>query len=138
MARHLTEHDIRVLIDLIDAFPGKLTWDGLCDKAGEVLGFRPTRQTLNTHLTIKSAFDAKKKHLKTGLMPSKRPASLAIAEQKIRKLESEAARLALENERLIEQFIRWQYNAQKRGVSKAMLEEHLPIIDRDSAERVSG
>lgn len=135
MARHLTEHDIRVLIDLIDAWPDKLTWDGLCDRGAEVFGFRPTRQTLNSHLVVKSAFDAKKKHLKTGLMPSKRPASLAIAEQRIRKLESETARLTLENERLIEQFIRWQYNAQKRGISKAMLEEHLPVIDRDSAEK---
>jgi hypothetical protein len=135
MARHLTEHDIRVLIDLIDAWPGKLTWEGLCDRGGEVFGFRPTRQTLNTHLAVKSAFDAKKKYQKTGLMPSKRPASLAIAEQTIRKLESETARLKFENERLIEQFIRWQYNAQKRGITKAMLDEHLPVIDRDSAEK---
>ncbi|MDP5799765.1 hypothetical protein P3827_29965 [Pseudomonas aeruginosa] len=135
MARHLTEHDIQVLIDLIDAWSGKLTWDGLCDKGGELLGFRPTRQTLNSHRAVKSAFDNKKTQQKTGVMPSKRPQSLAIAEQRIHKLESENARLTSENDRLIEQFIRWQYNAQKRGVTKAMLDEHLPVIDRDSAEK---
>jgi len=135
MARHLTEHHIRVLIDVIDAWPGKLTWEGLCDRAGELLGARPTRQTLNSHRAVKAAFDAKKTQAKTGLMPSKRPESLAIAEQRIRKLESEAARLSLENERLIEQFIRWQYNAQKRGISRSMLDEYLPAIDRDSAEK---
>ena len=135
MARHLTEHDIRVLIDFIDAWEGKLTWDGLCDAALEVFGFRPTRQTLNTHQAIKSAFLAKKKHLKTGVLPSKRPVSLSMAEQRIRKLEGEVERYKFENEQLIEQFIRWQYNAQKRGVSKAMLDEHLPVIDRDSSEK---
>ena len=135
MARHLTEHDIQVLIDLIDAWSGKLTWDGLCDKGGELLGFRPTRQTLNSHRAVKSAFDNKKTQQKNGVVPSKRPQSLAIAEQRIHKLESESARLTSENDRLIEQFIRWQYNAQKRGVTKAMLDEHLPLIDRDSAEK---
>lgn len=135
MRRHLTEHDIQVLIDLIDAWEGKLTWDGLCDRAGEVFGFRPTRQTLNAHQTVKSAFAAKKSHQKTGPMPSRRPSSLSYAEQRIRKLESEVERHKFENERLIEQFIRWQYNAQKRGITKAMLDEHLPVIDRDSAEK---
>ena len=135
MARHLTEHDIQILIDLIDAWSGKLTWDGLCDKGGDVLGFRPTRQTLNSHRAVKSAFDNKKTQQKTGVMPSKRPQSLAIAEQRIHKLESENARLTSENDRLIELFIRWQYNAQKRGVTKAMLDEHMPVIDRDSAEK---
>jgi len=133
--RHLTDHDIQVLLDLIDGWEGRFTWDGLCDRAGEVFGFRPTRQTLNAHRTVKSAFDAKKNYIKIGAKPSRRPSSLSYAEQKIRKLESEVERHKYENERLIEQFIRWQYNAQKRGVTKAMLDEFLPVIDRDSSEK---
>ncbi|UZS72174.1 hypothetical protein OQB66_21905 [Pseudomonas syringae] len=133
--RHLTDHDIQVLVDLVDAWEARLTWDGLCDRAEEVFGFRPTRQTLNAHLAVKSAFDAKKNYVKTGPTPSRRPSSLSYAEQKIRKLESEVERYKYENERLIEQFIRWQYNAQKRGITKAMLDEHLPVIDRDSSEK---
>lgn len=133
--RHLTDHDIQVLVDLIDAWEGRLTWDGLCDRVGEVFGFRPTRQTLNAHRAVKSAFDAKKNYIKTGPTRSRRPSSLSYAEQKIRKLESEVERHKYENERLIEQFIRWQYNAQKRGVTKAMLDEHLSVIDRDSSEK---
>ena len=133
--RHLTDHDIQILVDLVDAWEGKITWDGLCDRAGELFGFRPTRQTLNAHLPVKSAFDAKKNYVRSGLAPSRRPSSLSYAEQKIRKLESEIERHKHENERLIEQFIRWQYNAQKRGITKAMLDEHLPVIDRDSSEK---
>ncbi|HBN9860918.1 hypothetical protein [Pseudomonas aeruginosa] len=135
MAKHLTQRDIRVLIDLIDAWTGKLTWEGLCDKGGEVLGFRPTRQTLHSHNTVKAAFNDKKIQQKNGFTPSKRPQSLAIAEQRIHKLESEKKRLIAENERLIERFVRWQYNAQKRGLSQAVLDAPLPVIDRDSAEK---
>jgi len=134
MARHLTARDFRILTDLIDAWSGKLTWEGLCDRAGEVIGFRPTHQTLNAHGPIKSAFSEKKIQLKAGATPSKRPQSLAIAEQRIFKLESENSRLIAENERLIERFVRWQYNAEKRGLTKAVLDDHLPAIDRDSSE----
>lgn len=129
--RHLTDHDIRVLVDSIDAWEGKLTWDALCDRAGELFGFRPTRQALYAHQAVKSAFGAKKNHLKQGPMPSRRPPSLAYAEQRIRKLESEVERLKHENERLIEQFIRWQYNAQKKGVTKSDLDDPLPRIHRN-------
>jgi hypothetical protein len=133
--RHLTNHDIQILVDLVDGWDGRLTWDSLCDRARELFGFRPTRQTLNAHLAVKSAFNAKKNYIKMGPAPSRRPSSLSYAEQRIRKLESEVERHKFENERLIEQFIRWQYNAEKRGITKAILDEQLPVIDRDSSEQ---
>ncbi len=51
------------------------------------------------------------------------------------RLESENQRIKAENERLLERFIRWQYNAQKRGLSQAVLDAYLPVIDRDSSEK---
>lgn len=135
MAKHLTARDIELLVGLIDGWNGKLTWDALCDEAASLIGTRPTRQTLNAHPEVKSAFSDKKIQLKTGLKPTKRPQSLAIAEQRIHRLESENQRLKAENDRLLERFIRWQYNAQKRGLSQAVLDESLPTIDRDSAEK---
>lgn len=135
MAKHLKDRDIELAVSLIDAWDGKLTWDALCDEIGGLIGTRPTRQTLNSHAPIKSAFVAKKVQQRTGLQPTKRPQSLAIAEQRINRLEGENQRLKYENERLIERFIRWQYNAQKRGISQAVLDSRLPEIDRDSAEK---
>lgn len=135
MAKHLKDRDIKLAVSLIDAWDGKLTWDTLCDEIGGLIGTRPTRQTLNSHAPIKSAFVAKKIQQRTGLQPTKRPQSLAIAEQRINRLEGENQRLKHENERLIERFIRWQYNAQKRGISQAVLDSRLPEIDRDSAEK---
>lgn len=134
MAKHLTTRDIDLLVGLIDGWNGKLTWDALCDEAACLIGTRPTRQTLNAHARIKSAFGDKKTQQKSGIKPTKRPESLAIAEQRIHRLESENQRLKAENDRLLERFVRWQYNAHKRGLSQTVLDAPLPVIDRDSSE----
>lgn len=134
MAKHLTSKDIRILINLIDAWEGKLAWDALCDEVAPLIGGRPTRQTLSSHERIKSAFTDKKAQQKSGFVATKRPASLSIAEQRIRRLESENERLKAENGRLLERFIQWQYNAYKHGISQGKLDALLPAIDRDASE----
>lgn len=135
MAKHLTLKDISTIINLIDSAQEKLTWDGLCDSAEPLIGTRPTRQTLNAHERIKTAFALKKEQLKAGFQTSKRPASLAIAEQRIKRLESENDRLKRENERLLQRFATWQYNAYKNGMTPAKLDAPLSAIDRDSSEK---
>jgi len=135
VAKHLTDNDINRVVGLVDGWDGKISWEALCDEVAELLGARPTRQTLSSHARIKNAFVAKKNHQKIGLLPTKRPQSLDLAQQRINRLESENQRLRSENDRLLERFIKWQYNAQKRGISQLMLDEYLPEIDRDSSEK---
>jgi hypothetical protein len=135
MAKHLTSKNIDALVRLIDSWEEKLTWEALCDEAVKLIGSRPTRQTLNAHKPIKTAFTSRKLCLKIGYKPTKRPASLSIAEQRIRRLEGVNRRLQEENDRLLEQFIRWQYNAYKHGISEDKLNASLPMIDRDSSEK---
>lgn len=130
MAKHLTSKDIAILINQIDAWEGKLGWEALCDVVAPLIGGRPTRQTLSSHCQVKVAFGQKKQQLKTGFVSTKRPLSLNIAEQRIRRLESENERLKVENSNLLELFLRWQYNAYKHGVTKNRLDEELPSIDR--------
>lgn len=130
MAKHLTTKDIAILINQIDAWEGKLGWDALCDAVAILIGGRPTRQTLSSHGQVKAAFGQKKQQLKTGFVSTKRPPSLNIAEQRIRRLESENERLKVENSNLLERFVRWQYNAYKHGVTKDKLDAELPKIDR--------
>ncbi|MGB4489312.1 MAG: hypothetical protein WBI95_28000 [Pseudomonas veronii] len=134
MARHLTSKDIEILVNLIDAWEGKLGWDALCDAVAPLIGGRPTRQTLNSHAQVKTAFGYKKEQQKNSSGSAKRPASLSIAEQRIRRLESENDRLKAENDRLLERFLKWQYNAYRHGVCKEKLEASLPSIDRDTSE----
>lgn len=135
MAKHLTERDIEIIVNLIDSWEGKLGWEVLCDGAAPLIGGRPTRQTLSSHQRIKSAFAHSKERQKSGLVPSKRPASLAIAEQRIKRLENENDRLKAENAKLFEKFIKWQYNAYKYGISQEKLDADLPAIDRDTSEK---
>lgn len=130
MAKHLTIRDIAILVNQIDAWEGKLGWDALCDAAAPLIGGRPTRQTLSSHGQIKAAFGQKKQQLKAGFVSTKRPLSLNIAEQRIRRLESENDRLKVENSNLLERFVKWQYNAYKHGVTKDKLDAELPKIDR--------
>lgn len=134
MAKHLTDMDIQRIVEVIDGCTGKLTWDWLCDNAVKVVGKRPTRQSLNTHTRIKSAFKNKKERLKSGAGEIKTPPSLTVAAQRIKRLEEENARLKKENELFLEQFVVWQYNAHRRGLSEAQLNDPLPVIDRDSSE----
>lgn len=137
MAKHLSPKDIDLIVKLIDGWEEKLGWEGLCDAVEPLIGSRPTRQTLNSHERIKSAFIHQKSRLKSGFVSTKRPASLSIAEQRIRRLEAENYRLELENARLLEQFMRWQYNAHKHNVSQEKLDEPLPFVDRNSSEKRS-
>lgn len=137
MAKHLSAKDLGIIVTLIDGWQGKLGWDALCDAVEPLIGSRPTRQTLNSHVRIKAAFTHQKERLKSGFVSTKRPASLSIAEQRIRRLEAENSRLERENERLLEQFMRWQYNAHKFDVSADKLNAPLPFVDRDSSEAKS-
>ncbi len=137
MAKHLSPKDLDMIVGLIDGWEGKLAWEALCDAIEPLIGARPTRQTLNSHEKIKSAFTHQKARLKSGFVSTKRPASLSIAEQRIRRLEAENHRLERENERLLERFMRWQYNAHKFNVSADKLDAPLPFVDRDSSEAKS-
>ncbi|MCO8165223.1 hypothetical protein NJC38_24090 [Pseudomonas sp. 21LCFQ010] len=136
MAKHLTKDNIEVIVSLIDGWDGKLGWESLCAEVAVVVGSKPTRQTLSSHEAIKSAFDHQKDRLRSGASVRKRPPSLDIAAQRIRDLEAQNSRLRLENDRLLERFARWEYNAYKHGkMPLEQLDAPLPRVDRHSAEK---
>ena len=131
MAQHLTDKDIENIVELLDywSLNEKLTWERLCKAIELQLEFvpAPTRQTLQKYTRIKSAYDQCKKPPKALNIninkTNKLPASLKIAQTKIEALEAKNARLEKENVMLLEQFVVWQYNAHKYGLSIAKLNE---------------
>lgn len=134
MAQHLSDQDIENIVEVLDYWPldEKLTWERLCKAIEEQLELvpAPTRQTLQKYVRIKNAFDLGKKSPAARRIASqnkeKLPASLKIAQDRINTLEVKAERLAKENSMLLEQFVTWQYNAYKYGVSIEKLNEPLP------------
>ena len=132
LAKHLTDADVEKIVGVIDGWSGKLGWESLCDAVAPAIGTRPTRQTLSAQRRIKAAFGDKKERLKGDLQETKTPPSLAIAGQRIKRLDEENARLKKENSRLLEQYVVWQYNAYRHGLTDEKLNAPLPVIDREA------
>lgn len=139
MAKHLTVDDIDKIVDLLDGWEGKLTWDLLVEQAEIVIGHATTRQTLPTFPRIKSAFKFKKEG---GQGSAKwtpdnvpKPQSLKIATEKIIKLTDENKRLKRESRDLMEQFVIWQYNAHINQLTEEQLNKPLPAIDRELTKK---
>jgi len=135
MAKHLKQADIDAIVDIIRGWPNdKISWEGICEASAKIIGKSPTRQTLNAHAAIKGAYTAKKNGLKVHGPRTAMPSSLAVAAQRIARLQTENDELRLKNDALLEQFAKWQYNAYKYGVKLHQLEADLPPIDRERTE----
>ena len=130
MAKHLTDEDIKNIVEFLDEWDltVRLTWDKLCNALNESLGLNYTRQTLQKYTRTKDTYKSVKEHT-SGKVPRKKkalPSSLAVGAAKIEKLERENQRLNKENDRLLEQFIVWQYNAHIHGMKLDQLNQPLP------------
>jgi hypothetical protein len=137
-SKNLDDNDIQEIVEILDGWSGRLSWDLLID-AVEVRRFnRYTRQTLYKHERIRHAFGLRKKRLADGSGSPKREAmssELQAALGRIARLEAENARLRSENNRLLEQFVRWSYNAHTRGLNEELLNRSLPHVIRGQTIR---
>lgn len=131
MAKHLSSREIEAIVSMIHGWTETLTWDAICDASQPLVGKRPTRQSLNAHEPIVSAYRARKNALKAGATITPKPSSLRVAGDRINRLESIIGELKAKNIALKEQFVIWQYNAYKHGLKEHQLNEELPRIDRE-------
>jgi hypothetical protein len=133
---NLTNSDVSEIVKIIDSWPMKknFNWEGLVDEISLRLGKTWSRQSLHKHTLIKYAYDFKKKKLRVSPpapMDEDLPPDLRVALERIRSLESESERLKMENERLLEQFATWAYNAEGMGLLH-VLHRPLPPVNRGS------
>jgi len=134
LGKHLTDRDVERVVEILDGWSEKLTWEALCDSCAFVIGTKPARQTLAKFVRINNAFEACKKRLKDAPQELPLPPSIKIAGQRIERLERENERLKRENNELLQQFVTWQYNAHIRGLSDTDLNRSLPSIDRGQTD----
>ncbi|MFV8451795.1 hypothetical protein ACNO65_17305 [Vibrio campbellii] len=137
MAKHLTDKDISNVCELLDDWPtdAKLTWDRLVEAVAHDYKLTTTRQTLQKQARIKNAF-SEVKAIVSGNTPKAAtrnrhlPSSLKAAAEQLEKKERTIKRLEAENNRLLEQFHTWLYNANQHGLTFEQLNEPLPAKDQ--------
>jgi hypothetical protein len=135
LAKHITDKDVERIVEILDGWQDKLTWEALCGACLPVIGAQPARQTLLKFSRITSAFSACKKRLKEGMPKVSLPPSIRVAVERINRLEQENERLKRENAELLQQFVVWQYNAYAHGLSDHILNNPLPTIDRGQTDK---
>jgi hypothetical protein len=134
LAKHLTDRDVERVVEVLDGWRDKLTWEALCKACEQVIGTKPARQTLAKFVRIEHAFEACKKRLKEETYEVRLPPSVRVAAERIARLEHENDRLKRENRELLEQFVVWQYNAHIQGLTDRDLNKALPGIDRGQTD----
>lgn len=132
-AKNIDESAIEQIVQILDGWSDKLTWDALIDQISTRLRTRYTRQALHNHVRIKAAFSSRKKALAGGNFKNINAESpeLQHALQRIARIEAENERLKFENNSLLEQFVRWAYNASTRALDQEFLNQPLPTVHRE-------
>lgn len=138
-APDLTDERIAVVLETLDTWKGKLTWELLLEAVQTSTGYRYSRFTFAEYPEIANAFSLRKDNLR-GVLPRERGqprdervrAALAQAE----RYKAKADRLEAENQLLSEQFVTWATNAERKGVTLDMLNAPLPKPHRDRSKEV--
>ncbi|EIO3707134.1 hypothetical protein U0N67_003955 [Vibrio parahaemolyticus] len=131
MAKHLTDKDINDIVELLDEWPvdSKLTWDLLVASVKDSFNLTTTRQTIQKQARIKAAFKEVKDITSGRARGIKKRASvpsLKVAQERLDTKDRKIERLERENRQLLEQFVRWVYNASLYGLTPEQLNEPLP------------
>jgi hypothetical protein len=138
MARHLTQDDVKKIVNMLHKWSYELTWDLLVDACKNQLDIMTTRQALNRKQEIKETFGLTKKRLKVKGQNYVRPNSINVAHHRIEALANELNALRNANNFLIQKFVKWEYNALNRGMTLEELERPLPQQDHGNLRNIKG
>lgn len=136
-SKNLNDVDIKHIVEIMDGWRGKITWDLLIDVIEARLYNRYTRQALHKHERIRLAFEVRKGQAAEGSKRAggaKSPELRAACDQ-IERLQAQNRRLEAENNQLLEQFVRWAYNAHTRGLDQDFLNRDLPPVRRGQTQK---
>lgn len=133
-APDLTDERIEVVLDTLDGWKGKLTWDLLIEAVEKATGIAYSRYTFAEYPQIANAFSLKKEALRgtwKGEPTQPRDERVRAALEQVDRYRAKVKRLEQENQLLLEQFVTWAVNAERKGVTIAMLNAPLPKPHRD-------
>jgi hypothetical protein len=129
----LTDERIATVLDTLDGWKGKLTWNLLVDAVETSIGIRYSRFTFAEYPEVANAFALRKDALR-GTVPRARgepkDERVRAALEQAERYKAKVNRLEAENQLLSEQFVMWAINAERKGVTIDMLNAPLPKPDR--------
>jgi hypothetical protein len=138
-APDLTDERITKVIEMLDEWKGKLTWELLLDAIEKATGHRYSRFTFAEYPEVANAFSLRKDALR-GTLPrargEPRDERLRAALGQVDRYKAKINRLEAENQLLTEQFVTWATNAERKGVTLDMLNAPLPKPPRDRSKGV--
>lgn len=133
-APNLDDARILKIVELLDAWSGKLTWELFIVSIEANVGGRYARQTLDRHVRIKDAYQQAR--IRLGEAPAE---STEISSREIKRrledydrLKNEVARLERENNNYAQQFARWVWNLRAMKITEdqlTRLDDGLPRIN---------
>jgi hypothetical protein len=138
-APDLNEERIQVVLDTLDGWSGKLTWELLIAAVAKTTGITYSRFTFAEYPQIANAFGLKKAGVREaakGTPSTPRDERVRAALEQAERYRNKANRLEKENQLLLEQFVTWATNAERKGVTVAMLNAPLPKPPRDRSKGV--
>lgn len=126
--RHLTESDVLRICTLVATWPlPTITWDALTHEVKLRLGVLWSRQALQKHPSIRSAFQQKKRSPVRQRMKDLELAALQRLRNRIQELEATLGRYE-------ERFACHIFNARRGGLSLQDLEAPLPRVGRGQSD----
>lgn len=138
-APDLNTERIEVVLETLDVWQGKLTWNLLISAVEKITGITYSRFTFSEYPEIANAFALKKdvqRGDRNGEPTLPRDERVRAALEQTRRLKGTVERLRQENMLLKEQFVTWAHNAERKGVTIMMLNAPLgkPLRDRTKLE----
>ncbi|MCD9475771.1 hypothetical protein [Photobacterium phosphoreum] len=128
-----------LVISIINAWEGKLTWDLLCEKVSLALNVKDgvQRQSLSSYKEIQTAYSQKKTALreaKSSLTVVSDDVDAEYLRHKIAILNAELSRVNKINEAYKQRFVLWQYNAYKLGIRIDSLDDAIDKLEKPLTE----
>jgi hypothetical protein len=127
-SKNLSADVVQIIVQLLDGWASKLTWDHLISAIDFRIQQHYTRQALSNQNDIKIAYDIAKQRLSTS---NNKPTIKNTNEMLLKQLQTiknENEKLKKENGELLEQSARWVYNATTNGITFEQLNKPLAII----------
>lgn len=131
---NLTPERVDAILEIIRGWDGRLTWPALIEAVAAKFRATYTRQALYKQERIRVAYETYRENTSEsgGDNAASRPVSAAhqASMDRIARLEQENAELKKREALLLEQFVRWAYNASTRGLTEDFLNQSLPAANR--------